>query len=274
MRTAPRISVITVALNDLVGIKMMVHSLQEQDYPDIEHVLVDGASTDGTLSWLESYAPSYANRWVSEKDRGIFDAMNKGASLSTGDLMVFMNAGDSFSNSEVLSDIADLWKSETWRWAYGQMQYVDNDGAGRGFTKQFPHAQRSIELGTRFAPHQATYVSRDLFDHLGGFDLSFDYACDQEFAIRAGQISEPYTFGKVTARFLEGGVHSQTTYWRRERIYHRMRIKNDVLAFNSLPVDRTYTEAMALYREIREFAGALLVKVGLRRSTGTDHEQD
>jgi glycosyltransferase involved in cell wall biosynthesis len=268
LRSAPRISVITVALNDLPGIESMVRSLELQDYVDFEHVIIDGGSADGTTVWLESYVANYSINWISEKDHGIFDAMNKGASIATGDLLVFMNAGDSFSDSHVLSSIASIWREGDWQWAYGQMKYVDSLGEVRGFTRQFPHLQRALELGVRFAPHQATYVSRKFFQTLGGFDLSFEYACDQEFALRAGRISEPYAFDQVTAHFLEGGAHSQTTYWRRERIYHRMRIKNNILILDSILIDRAYTEWMALYREGREFAGKTLANIGLRPKRG------
>lgn len=255
MRPSPKFSVITVALNDLEGLKTMAASLQIQDYGLIEHLIIDGASTDGTLEWLRTYKPNYPVRWISERDSGIFDAMNKGATMSAGEVLVFMNAGDSFSSGGSLSKLAEIWQRGNWAWGYGQMEYVDSEGSSQGFTYQFPHAQRRIELGLRFAPHQATYFSRSLFSALGGFDLSFEYACDQELALRAGKISPPHVVENVIAKFLQGGVHSQTTYWRRERIYRRMRIKNRVLLGNSNVMDCFYTELMALYREIREMAG-------------------
>lgn len=263
-RSRPRISVITVTLNDLEGLKIMTTSLGLQDYPNVEHIIVDGASSDGTVMWLEEYSPGYPASWVSEKDAGIFDAMNKGAHMAKGDLIVFMNSGDSFSGSSALSSLAAQWQGGIWQWAYGQMEYVNESGANRGVTSQFPHHQRGLELGVRFAPHQATYIERDLFQRLGGFDLSFEYACDQEFALRAGRLTHPHVFESVLAKFLEGGVHSQTTYWRRERIYHRMRIKNGALLLNSKVVDRVYTETMALYREIRQGLGHLKRKISAR----------
>lgn len=256
-RTRPKISIITVTLNDLAGLMTMTASLELQDYPEVEHVIVDGASSDGTILWLEKYSPSYTVSWVSENDAGIFDAMNKGAGMAKGDLIVFMNSGDSFSGPSALSELATQWQSGSWHWAYGQMQYVNESGSNRGFTSQYPHWQRGLELGVRFAPHQATYIERELFERLGGFDLAFEYACDQEFALRAGKLTPPRVVESVLAKFLEGGVHSQTTYWRRERIYHRMRVKNDVLLLNSKLIDRGYTETMALYREVRQGLGHL-----------------
>lgn len=258
MRPAPKISVITVTLNDQVGLASMAESLQAQDYLDIEHIVVDGASRDSTVDWLNTYRPEYASKWVSEVDAGIFDAMNKGASIASGDLLVFMNAGDSFSDPTTLSYVAKLWCQHTWGWCYGQMEYVNSEGDSQGLTRQYPHSQRSIELGTRFAPHQATYLSAELFRRLEGFDLSFEYACDQELAIRAGKSTPPLVVRRVMAKFLQGGVHSQTTYWRRERIYHRMRSKNSGLLFGSNTADLVFTTTMAAYREVRERGGFLL----------------
>lgn len=254
MRSSPKVSVITVALNDLDGLVSMSKSLEAQDYGQIEHLVIDGASKDGTYEWLDSYRPSFPVKWVSEPDSGIFDAMNKGAAISSGEILVFMNAGDAFSEPTSISRLARMWQHGTWDWAYGQMEYVDTNGISRGFTRQYPHLQRRLELGTRFAPHQATYFNKTLFERLGGFDLSFEYACDQELAIRAGKISPPFVFEHVVAKFLQGGVHSQTTYWRRERIYYRMRLKNSVQYCNSDLLDRVYTEVMAGYRELRKFA--------------------
>src|SRR6187549_1783498 len=95
-RPAPVISVITITWNDLEGLTLATESVRAQKYENIEHVIVDGGSDDGTGEWLLNYSPPYESSWVSEPDRGIFDAMNKGVAKSHGDVVVFMNAGDAF----------------------------------------------------------------------------------------------------------------------------------------------------------------------------------
>lgn len=266
METRPRITIITVTMNDRVGLHRTVESIREQDFESIEHVVVDGASSDGTPEWLSTYAAPYDVITVSESDDGIFDAMNKGASLATGDLIVFMNSADTFADTSVLSWIAEDWSRDKWEWAYGQLEYLSEGLESRGESDQHAHSQRALELGTRFAPHQATFMSRDLFLRLGGFDVAFEYACDQELALRAGRIFEPRVYDRVIAKFLLGGTHSQTTYWRREMIYHRMRVRNSALiAGHALP-DRVYSLSMAGYRELRECLSQIWNQIRVRAS--------
>lgn len=253
MRSRPRISVISVTLNDLDGLKRMKHSLEAQTYTNYEHVVVDGGSTDGTKEWLESFSHSDSIKWTSEPDDGIFDAMNKGVSNSRGELIIFMNSGDCFHDPTVLAAAAEHWAQSDWEWGYGQMDYVDGSGNVVGTTSQFSYSQRRMELGLAYAPHQGTFLSREFIQRLGGFDLRFEYACDQEFAMRAGSISKPLVLRIKIADFLVGGVHSQTTYKIRELLYHKMREKNNVLIAQSKRIDQNYAMAMAVYRESREW---------------------
>lgn len=253
----PIISVITVTRNDYDGLLRTVESIRQQSFESIEHVVIDGASTDGTPDWLRGYTAPYDIVSVSEPDKGIFDAMNKGVSLSNGDIIVFMNSADTFADSSTLEFVAEDWRRDKWEWAYGQLEYLGTDLISQGNSRQFKHSQRAIELGIRFAPHQATFMSRGFFDSLGGFDLAFEYASDQELAVRAGMQSVPKVFDRIMARFLLGGTHSQTTYWRREAIYHLIRRKNSALIANRLVFDRIYSFAMAGYRELRKSLATL-----------------
>lgn len=255
MNDEVRVSVVTVTRNDKAGLVKTTESLSQQDHADIQHVVIDGASEDGSDLWLAEYDPGCDLVWVSEPDGGIFDAMNKGVAKSDGDLIVFMNSGDVFFDSEVLSLVAEKWRQTHFSWGYGAMRYMDEQGAIVGVTKRTQHSQRRLELGTSFAPHQATYVGRDFFAGLGGFDVGFSFAADQEFAMRAGRRSPPLVWNECAADFLLGGVHSQSSYWVRERLYHRMRRKNGRCLFGSVFVDRAYAEGMALYRETRQRIG-------------------
>lgn len=97
-----KISVITVTFNALSNLKITVKSIAEQDFPNVEFIIVDGASTDGTKAWIEQLNTPCT--WVSEPDKGIYDAMNKGVGMATGDYCIFMNAGDTFVNAHSISD--------------------------------------------------------------------------------------------------------------------------------------------------------------------------
>ena len=258
MIKSARVSVVTVTRNDECGLIKTAQSLSTQTYPNFQHVVVDGASTDGSVAWLEMYEPAYDLVWASEPDRGIFDAMNKGVSKADGELVVFMNSGDVFHDNDVISLVANKWEESRFCWGYGAMRYMNAHGDHVGETNQYPHRQRLLELGHAFAPHQATFVERAFFLSLGGFDEDFSFAADQEFAMRAGRLSPPLVWREYSADFLLGGVHSQSTYWIRERLYHKMRGKNRAYVLGSRIVDRLYTETMALYRETRQWFGRRL----------------
>lgn len=264
----PTISVVTVTWNDLAGLELMAKSLQSQSYAKIEHVIVDGGSSDGTKEWLAHYGPAYPSTWVSEPDNGIFDAMNKGVRLASGDLVVFMNSGDCFSDSSVIDRVAEHWAFGSWRWGYASMRYVNEAREVTGAAIQFPFSKRRLEMGLAFAPHQATFIQRDFFHELGGFDDRFEYASDQEFAMRASRFEEPYVWLDFVADFLAGGVHSQSSYWHRERLYSQMRKKNGTLLFNSKVADAAYSVSVGTYREVRERVGrtarAMLVRMPRR----------
>ncbi len=97
-----KVTVITVAYNAKDALEKTMHSIDMQDYPNLEYIVVDGASSDGTVSLLKSYAGKL-DHWTSEPDKGIYDAMNKGVNMATGDYCIFMNAGDCFAGPSVVS---------------------------------------------------------------------------------------------------------------------------------------------------------------------------
>lgn len=101
----PTVSVVTVCYNSLPALQKTMESVNAQRYPALEYIIVDGGSTDGTSQYLES--ASIPCRWVSERDNGIYDAMNKGVSMATGDFVIFMNAGDIFASDDVLERVFD-----------------------------------------------------------------------------------------------------------------------------------------------------------------------
>ncbi|MFB0833962.1 glycosyltransferase [Arthrobacter halodurans] len=253
----PLFSVITITRNDLAGLRTTTDSVHRQSLQDFEHIVVDGASEDGTVEWLSqnlSLNPKVS--WKSEHDTGIFNAMNKGAKLARGRLLVFMNSGDVFQGDDDLAFVASDWNRTAWTWAFGEMNYVDGAGRHQGATNQTASSARHRALGLAFAPHQSTYMQTKFFRELGGFDEKFMFACDQELAIRASQVSLPVTWHRPLSRFLLGGAHSQTTMLDREMLYHAMREKNGELLFGTKNLDKTFAAAMGAYRRLRIAGGA------------------
>ena len=120
-----KISIITVTFNSVSVINDCLISVRSQKYKDIEHIIIDGSSTDGTLSLLESKRDQFATL-ISEDDTGIYDAMNKGIQKSTGDIIGFLNADDFYTNNEVISKVVSIFKKDKLLEAcYGDLIYVD-----------------------------------------------------------------------------------------------------------------------------------------------------
>ena len=183
-RTLPTISVITVCFNAAKTIERTLQSLAAQRYPHVESVIVDGKSSDRTLEIVARYATPKTTI-VSEPDAGIYDAMNKGIGLSTGDVLYFLNADDSFVDDDVLADIAQVFADDPRRlFVFGNVVY---DGAPEGlrFGPAQPFRTFSVRefLDKPFC-HQAVFAHRRLFDTLGSFDTSHRYVADYAWYTR------------------------------------------------------------------------------------------
>lgn len=171
-----KVSVITVTYNDLPGLRRTVKSVLQQDYDNWEYIVVDGASDDGTRSYLEKESRG-GIKWTSEPDGGIYEAMNKGTRMALGDYCIFMNAGDCFVNAHVLSCILPyLDGSEL---VIGNQVYMDKRGRISGYIA----SKGSFTFENLFKsaiPHQACFIRRDvLLAH--PYDESFRLVSDWKF---------------------------------------------------------------------------------------------
>jgi glycosyltransferase involved in cell wall biosynthesis len=257
--TSPVLSVITVNYNDHDGLVETTESLTNQRDCTYEHVIVDGGSSDGSAEFIDNYRQRDSRVVaVSEPDDGIFDAMNKGIRMASGDVVVFMNAGDRFTDEETLSFVASDYHTVGWDWAYGCLRYMSEEGDVFGATVQAPFLQRRFEMGIRFVPHQATYLSLEFIRGLGGFDVDFGVACDQELAMRAALKSNPRVWVRFMSDFRVGGVHTDISFFEREDLWHRMRVKNGVAIGDSAKLDRMASHAIAVGRTARSYAGSAL----------------
>jgi len=220
------ISVITVCWNAMKTIDKTLRSMASQSYPHVEYIVVDGASTDGTLDVVRNHA-SHITTMVSEKDNGIYDAMNKGIELATGDVLYFLNADDSFVDDEVLADIARVFaEDERRQYVYGNVVYEDApDGIVYGPAVPFRDGSVREILWKPFC-HQATFVRRTLFDRLGKYDLKFRYVADYEWYLKAFK-ADPGGFHQVDRNiahyYYQGRSFAQGEKTRKEKavVYFR-----------------------------------------------------
>jgi glycosyltransferase len=179
----PRISIITTCFNSEQTIRDTLQSVANQDYPFIEHILVDGKSTDNTLDIIREF--SKVNRLISEKDHGIYDAMNKGIGLATGDFVGFLNSDDFYSSHSVISQVIDAFERHGTDALYGDIVYVHPKQtkkilrtwiAGNYHRKKFLYGW--------MPPHPAFFVRRELFHKCGNFNTSLSSAADYELMLR------------------------------------------------------------------------------------------
>jgi glycosyltransferase involved in cell wall biosynthesis len=199
----PKLSVITIVYNNVKDIERTMLSVLNQSYPNIEYILIDGASNDGTQAIIEKYSNQLAI-FVSEPDQGIYDAMNKGLALATGDYVLFMNSGDEIYAPETVRDVfetedsADIYYGETemyneqWK-SLGQRRHC----APENFN------WRSFKYGMSVG-HQAIYIKRAI---TSPYDLQYKYSSDIDWVIKAAKKASSIVNTHIyVAKYLVGGM--------------------------------------------------------------------
>jgi len=179
----PTLSIITVVRNGADTIGRCLDSLKEQHVP-VEHIIIDGSSTDETMSIINREALP-ASKIVSEPDRGIYDAMNKGLTLATGDVVGTLNADDFYCHDKVLSRVAEVFKDPEVESCYGDLVCVDRETAGRvvRYWRGGPFDIKRFYWGW-MPPHPTFFVRRSVYERFGGFRLDLGSAADYELTLR------------------------------------------------------------------------------------------
>jgi len=170
------VSVITVTYENLEGLERTFKSVSSQTNDNIEWIVIDGGSKDGTVAFLDQCTFPNMN-WVSESDSGIFDAMNKGIARSSGDYCIFMNAGDVFASSDILSKVSNEIGNKEYNVVYGD-SLEDVNGALPLKKARDP----SLNIYSMFTHHQSIFYLRDKI--LSGYDQSYKYSADWAFTTR------------------------------------------------------------------------------------------
>jgi glycosyltransferase involved in cell wall biosynthesis len=177
----PKVSIITINYNDFNGLVRTVTSVKNQVWGDFEHIIIDGGSTDGSKNYLEENGNNFSY-WVSETDKGIYNAMNKGIMQAKGDYLLMLNAGDVLHNDMVLHDVFSNTKySEDL--IYGD---VDRESKGTIFTESiFPDTLTFGFLRNGMISHQAVFFKKSLHTVVGLYDETIKYGADWHFIILA-----------------------------------------------------------------------------------------
>ena len=182
-----KISIITVVYNGGSTIVDTMKSVLSQTYHDIEYIVVDGCSTDGTVDRVKEYAPLFDGRmkWVSEKDRGLYDAMNKGIAMSTGDVVGILNSDDFFTANDVIERVAEAFKTSEIDAVYGDIHFVRDGNLNkcvRYYSSKRFHP-RWLRYG--FMPaHPSFYARREVYQRAGGYKTDYAIGSDYEMMVR------------------------------------------------------------------------------------------
>jgi len=207
-----KISIITVCYNEAATIEKTLQSIFSQTYQDIESVIIDGGSTDGTLDIIEKYRDRIAY-FVSEPDDGVYNAMNKGIKASTGDVLYFLNANDTLYSDDVLEKVVEAFSRKNYDFVYGDIVEIFPEktvplkfNKGRNF-----HALLSVQIC-----HQACFYRKFLFEKFGMYDENFLICSDHDLNMRIllnRKIKTGY-INKTIANFERTGISSSKKFSR------------------------------------------------------------
>ena len=233
-----KLSLITATYNCVETLADCLDSVSSQTYDDIEHWVIDGGSTDGTVAFVESRYQQLA-RMVSEPDEGTYDALNKGLARVTGEVVGLLHADDVFADSEVLSRVVAAFEDPAVEAVYGDLEYVARDDASRVIR----HWQaRSFAPGRLrwgwMPPHSTLYLRRSLYERFGGFDTRYRIAADYDFMLRVlTQLSGRVVYlPQVLVRMRLGGISNRSLKMmlRKSREDYRVLRTNNVGGLGAL----------------------------------------
>lgn len=202
-----KVSVITVAYNSEDTIEQCIQSVLGQDYPDLELIIVDGKSTDGTMNIITKYSERIASV-ISESDNGIYDAMNKGLSLCTGEVIGILNSDDMYQDAQVISDVVNKMQKREVESCYSNLVYVDRRNPEKVVrTWESGTYRRDLFLKGWMPPHPTFFLKRRYYEKYGLFNLNFRTSADYELMLRMlfkHRISTVY-LNRTTVRMRTGG---------------------------------------------------------------------
>jgi glycosyltransferase involved in cell wall biosynthesis len=240
----PAVSIITVNLNNASGLDETIKSISSQSFANWRHIIQDGGSSDASTAVADSYSDP-RRTFVSATDDGVYDAMNIGLGHAVGELIWFLNSGDTLRGTRSLEVVTSRYRREPFAWAYGRVRQVAPTSG-----EWFIHPARDVRpnrvwLGLETYPHPATIYTRALLDSVGGYRPNFGICADQDLCLRCGAVAIPAVFEDVLAEFEPGGMSGTNTALEHERDFHRLRAGNNRLIMRSNLIDDAWTHAMA-----------------------------
>jgi glycosyltransferase involved in cell wall biosynthesis len=182
----PRLSIVTPCFNSEKTIRETIESVVRQKYPNLEHIVVDGGSKDGTLAIVRQYPHL---QWISEKDEGHYDAMNKGIARSTGEIVAILNSDDCYREGALLRVGAVFQRHPAWDGLFGDVVYIDGNGRTIFGRKEACYDYQVLRFGAVcYILHPTLFLKKAVYDRLGGYKhREYLNCCDVELILRLGQ---------------------------------------------------------------------------------------
>lgn len=178
-----KISIVTVVFNQKKYLKDCIESIYGQIYQDIEYIVVDGGSTDGTLEIIKENE-KMIDKWISEEDRGIYDAMNKGIRMASGEVVGFLHANDLFYSRDIIDKISKVFNDKDIDGCYGDLIYMNKDLSKRIRLWKAGEYERSKLKNGWMLPHPTFYLRKVIYEKNGLYNTSFKISADYEIMLR------------------------------------------------------------------------------------------
>jgi glycosyltransferase len=247
-----QVSIITICYNRKTTIEKAIKSVLEQDYPHIEYIVIDGASTDGTKELIQTYS-NRITKYISEPDQGMYDALNKGLALAKGDIVGLMHSDDEFYDTSVVSKIVKTFQdSPTTDGVYGNGIYVSNDADEKRIRNRIGGEYDFEKLKSGWLPlHPTVYLKKSIIDHYGFYNLDFKIASDTELLLRylyKHKINMTYCNSYIV-KMRMGGL--STSYQRAFEVLHE---DYRIYKYHGMPAFRTVflKKVLALLQYVRK----------------------
>jgi len=252
MNNSPKVSIITVVYNGVAHLEQTIQSVVNQTYDNVEYIVIDGDSTDGTVELLEKY-DSNIDYWVSEPDNGIYNAMNKGIDKASGDIVGLINADDWYEVNAVENVVATFQNSYA-DVVHGSMYILKEDGSGfvKGVQLDLTNLSKGMLLN-----HPTVFSKRSLYDAYGDFNTAYKIVADWELMVRWRLKGMNFVgIDNTLANFRMGGVssaHLKKSFSEKHMVRHELGL------VNTLDWYYVYDKVKSL------FPGKLLLNISLLR---------
>jgi len=242
-----KISIITPVFNNEDFIEECIKSVKSQSYPDVEYIVIDGNSTDGTLELLKKYENKI--KIVSEKDKGIYDAMNKGIKLAKGDIVGILNSDDVYFDKKVFKRVVDCFSDKNIDACYGDLVFVKKNNLNKvvRYWKSGEYIESKLNYGW-MPPHPAFFVRKSVYNKYGVFNLDFKLVSDYELMLRFLKIHKIKTkyIPEILVKMRTGGASSKN-------LFLRMRERMKAWRINELKLPRFLLTGKAMSRMAQYF---------------------